>query len=70
MLLAELEGENRRHLAVWLGIGLVIYFVYSRKRTVMAHLQHELSAHGVSPRGQTVGDPDAPPDRPVDPKVK
>ena len=73
MLMFSLPAENWLRLAVWLGIGLVIYFTYSRKRTVMANLQHELAAHGVSPRGQAVGDPDAPPDapdRPVDPKVK
>jgi APA family basic amino acid/polyamine antiporter len=73
MLMFSLPAENWLRLAVWLGIGLVIYFVYSRKRTVMSHLQHELAAHGASPRGQAVGDPDAPPDapdRPVDPKVK
>ena len=73
MLMFSLPAENWLRLAVWLGIGLVIYFTYSRKRTVMSHLQHELAAHGASPRGQAVGDPDAPPDapdRPVDPKVK
>jgi APA family basic amino acid/polyamine antiporter len=73
MLMFSLPAENWLRLAVWLGIGLVIYFAYSRKRTVMAHLQQELAAHGASPRGQAVGDPDSPPDapdRPVDPKVK
>jgi APA family basic amino acid/polyamine antiporter len=73
MLMFSLPVENWLRLLIWLAIGLVIYFVYSRKRTVMSHLAHELSAHGVSPRGQAVGDPDAPPDapdRPVDPKVK
>jgi APA family basic amino acid/polyamine antiporter len=70
MLMFSLPAENWLRLIVWLLLGLVIYFVYSRKRTVMSrHLAHEISAHGVSPRGQAVGDPDAPPDapdRPID----
>jgi basic amino acid/polyamine antiporter, APA family len=80
MLMFSLPVENWYRLGIWLGIGLLIYFLYSRKRTVMSggvggggHLGHELAAHGVSPRGQAVGDPDAPPDapdRPIDPKVK
>jgi APA family basic amino acid/polyamine antiporter len=73
MLMFSLPEANWLRLLVWLALGLVIYFAYSRKRTVMSHLAHELSAHGASPRGQAVGDPDAPPDapdRPVDPKVK
>jgi APA family basic amino acid/polyamine antiporter len=75
LLMFSLPTENWVRLIGWLLLGLVIYFVYSRKRTIMAaqHLAHELAAHGVSPRGQAVGAPDAPPDapdRPVDPKVK
>jgi APA family basic amino acid/polyamine antiporter len=74
MLMFSLPEANWLRLIVWLAIGLVIYFAYSRKRSVMArNLAHELATHGVSPRGQAVGDPDAPPDapdRPIDPKVK
>ncbi|HKP73250.1 MAG TPA: amino acid permease [Pyrinomonadaceae bacterium] len=74
MLMFSLPEANWLRLIIWLLLGLVIYFTYSRKRTVMArHLGHELAAHGVSPRGQAVGDPDEPadaPDRPIDPKVK
>ncbi|HEV2802302.1 MAG TPA: amino acid permease [Pyrinomonadaceae bacterium] len=70
MLMFSLPAENWLRLILWLGLGLVIYFVYSRKRSVMSrHLGHELASHGISPRGQAVGDPDAPPDspdRPVD----
>ena len=73
MLMFSLPAENWLRLIVWLGLGLVIFFAYSRKRSVMTrHLAHELSAHGVSPRGQAVGDPDAPPDapdRPIDTDV-
>jgi APA family basic amino acid/polyamine antiporter len=68
MLMFSLPAENWLRLIVWLLLGLVIYFVYSRKRSVMSrHLAHELSAHGVSPAGQAVGDPDAPPDSPSRP---
>lgn len=68
MLMFSLPAENWLRLIVWLLLGLVIYFVYSRKRSVMTrHLTHEISAHGVSPRGQAVGDPDAPPDSPDSP---
>ena len=74
MLMFSLPEANWLRLIIWLLVGLVIYFAYSRKHTVMSrHLAHEMAAHGVSPRGQAVGDPDAPPDspdRPVDPKVK
>jgi APA family basic amino acid/polyamine antiporter len=70
MLMFSLPAENWLRLVVWLLFGLVIYFTYSRKRSVMTrHLSHEISAHGISPRGQAVGDPDAPPDspdRPID----
>jgi APA family basic amino acid/polyamine antiporter len=73
MLMFSLPEANWLRLIVWLLIGLVIYFAYGRRRTVMSrHLAHEVAAHGLRPRGQAVGDPDAPPDapdRPVDPKV-
>ena len=74
LLMFSLPTANWIRLIGWLLIGLVIYFLYSRRHAVMSrHLAHEISAHGVSPAGQAVGDPDAPPDapeRPVDSKVK
>jgi APA family basic amino acid/polyamine antiporter len=74
LLMFSLPTANWIRLIGWLLIGLVIYFLYSRHHTVMArHLAHEVAAHGVSPQGQAVGDPDAPADspaRPADPKVK
>jgi APA family basic amino acid/polyamine antiporter len=74
LLMFSLPAENWYRLIIWLGAGLVIYFLYGRRHSVMAqhrHLPHELSAHGLT--GQAVADPDAPPAspiRPVDPRVK
>src|SRR5437660_8060291 len=48
--------------------GLVIYFAYGRRHSVMArHTMHEIQTHGVSPAGEAVGDPDAPPSSPAAP---
>ena len=70
LLMFSLPTANWIRLLGWLGLGLVIYFVYSRHHAVMGrHLAHEVAAHGASPRGQAVGDPDSPPDapdRPID----
>jgi APA family basic amino acid/polyamine antiporter len=74
LLMFSLPAENWWRLIIWLAIGLVIYFFYGRKHSVMSHqrhLAHELAAHGASP--QAVGDPDAPPSSPaapVDSRVK
>jgi len=74
LLMFSLPAENWYRLIIWLLIGLVIYFVYGRRHSVMAqerHTPHELSTHGLT--GSPVGDPDAPvssPLNPVDPKVK
>jgi APA family basic amino acid/polyamine antiporter len=68
LLMFSLPVENWWRLIAWLAIGLLIYFGYGRKHSVMAkerHLAHELSAHGVT--GQAVGDPDAPPSSPIAP---
>jgi len=73
LLMFSLPAENWYRLIIWLGIGLLIYFFYGRRHSVMAtHLAHEIGTHGVSPAGQAVGDPDAPPDspaRPIDSRV-
>ena len=74
LLMFSLPYENWVRLIVWLGVGLLIYFGYGRRHSVMSrHTEHEIKAHGISPAGQAVADPDAPPSSPagdVDPKVK
>ena len=73
LLMFSLPEENWYRLILWLAVGLVIYFLYGRRHSVMAqqrHLSHELSTHGLT--GQAVADPDAAPGspiRPVDPRV-
>jgi len=73
LLMFSLPAENWYRLIIWLLLGLVIYFLYGRRHSVMAqqrHLSHEISTHGLT--GQAVADPDAPPGspiRPVDPRV-
>jgi APA family basic amino acid/polyamine antiporter len=55
LLMFTLPPENWLRLGVWLLIGLVIYFAYGRKRSVMArNLAHEITKHGVSPAGAPV----------------
>lgn len=57
MLMFSLPWANWLRLIVWLLIGLVIYFTYSRRHSFMKkYLAHELSAHGVSPGGALVDD--------------
>ena len=74
LLMFSLPAENWYRLIIWLIIGLVIYFLYGRRHSVMAqhrHTPHELSTHGLT--GAPVGDPDAPitsPLNPVDPRVR
>ena len=74
LLMFSLPAENWYRLIIWLIIGLLIYFLYGKRHSVMSqegHLPHELAAHGVG--GQAVGDPDAPPSSPaapVDSRVK
>src|SRR4029453_1308451 len=73
LLMFSLPAENWYRLIIWLAVGLVIYFAYGRRHSVMAqqrHTAHELSAHGLT--GSPVGDPDAPitsPIAPVNPRV-
>jgi APA family basic amino acid/polyamine antiporter len=60
LLMFTLPPENWMRLGVWLLIGLVIYFAYGRRRSVMArHLGHEITKHGVSPAGSPVTHADA-----------
>src|SRR6476659_9598657 len=68
LLMFSLPAENWYRLIIWLLIGLVIYFLYGRRHSVMArHTAPEIATHGISPAGQAVGDPDAPPSSPADP---
>jgi APA family basic amino acid/polyamine antiporter len=41
MLMFSLPAENWLRLAVWLLIGMVIYFIYGRRRSVMARLREK-----------------------------
>ncbi|MFN2577464.1 MAG: amino acid permease [Pyrinomonadaceae bacterium] len=74
LLMFSLPAENWYRLIIWLLIGLVIYFAYGRRHSVMAkHTAHEIASHGLSPAGQAVGDPDAPTSSPagdVDSRIK
>ncbi|MFN2597896.1 MAG: amino acid permease [Pyrinomonadaceae bacterium] len=71
LLMFSLPYENWVRLIIWLIIGLVIYFTYGRRHSVMsgggggAHTLHEAAAHGVG--GSSVADPDAPPRFPEQP---
>jgi APA family basic amino acid/polyamine antiporter len=66
LLMFSLPAENWYRLIIWLLIGLVIYFLYGRRHSVMSkHTMHELQSHGISPAGQAVSDPDDPPSSPA-----
>ena len=57
LLMFSLPTANWLRLIVWLAIGLVIYFSYSRHHSFMKkYLAHEIAAHGVSPGGALVDD--------------
>ncbi|PYS83006.1 MAG: amino acid permease [Acidobacteria bacterium] len=70
LLMFSLPVGNWYRLIIWLLIGFGIYFGYGRYHSVMSregHLAHEIATHGISPEGQAVGDPDAPPSSPAAP---
>ncbi len=47
MLMFSLPAANWWRLFVWLALGLLIYFLYGRRHSVMAHYTaRELAAHG------------------------
>ncbi|MCI0489707.1 MAG: amino acid permease [Blastocatellia bacterium] len=67
ILMFSLPPHNWWRLAVWLGIGFVIYFAYGRRHSVMRHyLAREIGKHGVSPAGslatETESTPEGPPE--------
>ena len=46
-LMFSLPAENWFRLFVWMALGLIIYFVYGRKHSVMAqHTLKEVASHG------------------------
>ena len=58
MLMFSLPWENWLRLAVWLAMGLVIYFCYGRYHSRLAlQLKHEIATHGASPAGMPVDEP-------------
>src|SRR3954471_14216083 len=68
LLMFSLPYENWVRLIIWLIVGLLIYFLYGKKRSVMSkHTEHEIKSHGISPSGQAVADPDSPPGSPSGP---
>jgi APA family basic amino acid/polyamine antiporter len=55
-MMSRLPWENWLRLAVWLLIGFVIYFSYSRHHSVLgAELATELKRGGASPAGHSGG---------------
>jgi APA family basic amino acid/polyamine antiporter len=55
LLMFSLPAANWLRLAVWLVIGLVIYFTYSRRHSHLGkELRGEISTHGISPAGMPV----------------
>jgi APA family basic amino acid/polyamine antiporter len=70
LLMFSLPAENWYRLIIWLLVGLVIYFGYGRRHSIMAQqreTEHEIKTHGLSPAGQAVGYPEAPPSSPAAP---
>ncbi len=55
MLMFSLPAENWVRLAVWLLLGLLVYFLYGRHHSVMARaMGHATTSRGVSPAGAIV----------------
>lgn len=53
VLMFSLPAANWIRLFAWLGLGLVIYFTYGRRHSILGkELRGEISQHGVSPAGQ------------------
>ena len=55
VLMFSLPAENWLRLAIWLAIGLAIYFCYGRRHSTLGkELRGEISKYGVSPAGVPV----------------
>ncbi len=58
MLMLSLGAPNWTRLAIWLGIGMAIYFFYGRHHSHLGQeLRREISTHGVSPAGMPLDGP-------------
>ena len=58
LLMLALGPANWLRLAIWLGIGMVIYFCYGRRHSILGkELRGEISTHGISPAGMPVDGP-------------
>jgi APA family basic amino acid/polyamine antiporter len=52
LLMLSLPAANWWRLFAWLGLGLLIYFLYGRHHSLLGkELRREISTHGVSPAG-------------------
>lgn len=53
LLMLSLGVHNWMRLAIWLGIGLMIYFFYGRRHShIGKQLRGEIATHGISPAGE------------------
>jgi APA family basic amino acid/polyamine antiporter len=52
LLMFSLPSKNWLRLVIWMGIGLVLYFSYGRRHSILGKaLRGEIVSHGVSPAG-------------------
>jgi APA family basic amino acid/polyamine antiporter len=57
VLMFSLPTKNWLRLLAWMGLGLVIYFFYGRRHSLLGkELRGEIATHGVSPAGMLKGD--------------
>lgn len=57
LLMLSLPAANWVRLIVWLAIGLLIYFGYGMRHSILGkELRGEISTHGISPAGMLGGD--------------
>jgi APA family basic amino acid/polyamine antiporter len=55
MLMLSLPAANWWRLFAWMAIGLVIYFTYGMRHSILGNkLRREISIHGVSPGGMLI----------------